>query len=196
MVNRILATAILILWVAGPAFGDTWYGILSDFTASTITLKERDGTVTYTLSPELRGNTLRGRFGNGGDNEFNEVKRGDKVRIERDSQGEQYICLEIFLCRPEAVGVVTAVGKDTICIKNDSGKETTYKVAKRLLNGKRDLTVPGVHLYPSNFSEVTKGCKIEAFTWKEDGEFVLAGLDVINGKDKEKDKGEERTKDK
>jgi hypothetical protein len=196
MEMRILATAMLLFTSTAGAFGASRYGVLTDFTATTITLKEADGTVTYTLDPALAGNTVRGRFPPIGDR-FNEVKRGDKIRIEYGTKGEQDICLDIILWRPDAAGVVTAVGKDTITIKRDKGKETTYKLSRDLLDGSHpNLKMPGWHLFPSKFSEVTKGCKIEAFGWIEDGELILDGLDVIKEKVEEKDKDEDKSKDK
>jgi hypothetical protein len=144
----------------------------------------------------LVGNTLRGRFEPTGD-KFNEVKRGDKVVIEYGTKGEQDICWEIFLATPYAAGVVTTVAKDAITIRSKNGKEVTYKVSKRLLDGTDPRPdVPGTNLYPSKFSDVVKGCTIELWCWKEDDEIVAGGLDVIKEKAEEKEKGEERAKDK
>jgi preprotein translocase subunit YajC len=196
MTMRILAAATLLIGLTGVASGAGSHGVVTDFTASTITVKEPDGAVTYTLCPALVGNTLRGRIEPTAD-KFNEVKRGDKVRIEYGIRGEQYICLEIFLATPHATGVVTAVDKDAITIKTKNGKEVTYKVSKRLLDGTDPRPdVPGTSLYPSKFSDVTKGCRIELWCWDQDGTIVAGGLDVIKEKAEEQDKEDDKRKEK
>jgi hypothetical protein len=59
-----------------------------------------------------------------------------------------------------------------------------------------DLKTPWSYLFPTKFLEVTKGSKIEAFGYMENGEFVLGGLDVTKDKAEEKDKEDDKRKEK
>jgi preprotein translocase subunit YajC len=186
MKKKIVFIVILLLADSGVTLAFTECGTVTAVTNDTITVRCERQTVTCKASQELLTNVTPDSGALASSDKFIEVKKGDKVRFEFYKDGADATCVCIHLQRPHDAGTVTEVGKDAITIRNDKGKTTTYRLTKELVDGTLPGDRPGSNLYPSRFSDVTKGCKIEVFCWEEGGVTVIGGLDVK--KEKEKDK--------
>lgn len=186
MLKKTLALLLLVT-CAGYSAASSDYGIVTDLTHDTITIQQWDqAIVTYKASIELLTNTISTAGCSAlGSDKFVAVKKGDKLCLESYKDGADFICCSIRLHRPNDMGIVTEVGKDSITIRSDKGKTITYKVRKDVIaNGRPDG--PDAILYPSAFSDVTPGCRIEVAGYLDHGEFVLWGLDVKEQKERAK----------
>ena len=190
----LLATPFLVAALACVR-ADQEEGIVTDITTDTIKIQQGGAKLlTFALSSDLMSNTVPPegpRAAPGGPAaKVTEIRKGDKVELEYHIEDGRNVCTGLSLRRPGAVGVVTAVGPDTITIRNDEGTTHTYKVDKEFVQGHRENNEPLRHwdLYPSRFSDVTPGCRIEAFTLKRSGEPTIIAVDVKKetGKDPEK----------
>jgi preprotein translocase subunit YajC len=178
MLNKFFIV-ILLLSGSGVALADTDTGTVTAITNDTITVRCERRTVTCRASYELLTNAGSDLAGRTSFAKFIEVKRGDKVNINLGMEGTEVVCVCIRLERPDYAGIVTEVGKDTITIRNDQGKTTTYRLTKELVDGTRpNGNAAGTNLYPSRFADVTKGCKIEVRCWQEGGVTVICGIDI------------------
>jgi hypothetical protein len=186
MRKRLSTAAVFFVITAGAALASSEKGVVVGLTPDTITIENYQGTVTYKVCSELLTNAPRDRTVVTSD-KFSDVKKGDKIDLEIRKSGADFICTEIHFCRPDDAGTVTEVGKDTITIRNGQGKTAAYKVTEE---SAKTTWPDAVYtcIYPSRFSEVKKGCKIEFRYYKKEGDFVISQIDVKKDNEKNKDK--------
>ena len=178
-----IACAFLLTVQTGTSLAGTYReGIVVDVTLDAIKIEQGGSTYTFLLSNDLQTNTKETGLNSIFYARPKEVKKGDKVAVDLDCDG---LCTGIRPLAPNDAGIVTEVGKNTITIRNTSDITTTYKVMRKLVE---DDIPPKLYspVYPSRFSEVKVGCRIEVTCYEKDGKMVICGLDVK--KDKAKDK--------
>jgi len=166
----------------GTSVAGTYEGVVLETTVETIKIEQWGKTYTLLMSNELQTNTETDppiSFYV----KLKDVKKGDKVAVECYIQDGVLIFTGIRLCPPTDAGIVTEVGKDNITIRNDKGATTFYRVNKELVDNSLPYHSP---LYPSRFSEVAVGRRLEIIAYKQDGEIVIGALDVKKEKGKDK----------
>ena len=186
MGKYLLGSALVIL-MAGSSLGQAFdEGMVADLTLDAVTI-DKGGAVkqTYLLSNEIMGNCVHsgGPFSGTRGVPIRNIKKGQKVTIDLGywTKERGFICIAIHLFTPSDAGIVTAVGKDTITIRNDNGKSMVYTVSDALVNN----SLPNLSAcYPSRFSEVKVDCRIEIITYEDHDKMVICSIDV-----KKKDKG-------
>lgn len=182
MTKHVLSIACLCLLVwAGPSIA-AGEGVVVEKTLETIKIEEWGKIYTFVMSNELQTNTETEPEVQS-NARLKDMKMGDKVRLFGYIRDGDLIFTGIRRLPPSDVGIVTELGKDTLTIQNDKGGTTFYKVRKDLANNSQTYYSSA---YPSRFTEVTVGCRVEIIAYKQDGEMVLSALDVK--KDKGKDK--------
>jgi hypothetical protein len=168
-------------------------GILLDVTPDAIKIQQGGATVlTLALSDDLLANTIPNNLQAYliYTAKITELRKGDKVQFGwRDENGRR-VCFGVKLWRPGVVGVVTAVGSDTLTIRSDEGITTTYKVQKKAADGREpdDKLIYSSALYPSRLSEATPGRRIEARVHRVNGEPTIVAIDVKKETEKDPEK--------
>jgi HEAT repeat protein len=199
MAKHFVAAVLLSATLTAGAFGNdsSHLGVATDVSSDHITIRggSTEGFVTFKICTRLQTNLARlddhDQFERSDSNKIIEVRKGDKVEIRYEcNEANESVCNAIYLCRPDDIGVVTALGKQTITIKNDKGKETTYKLSKRLVDdAPPDPNVVDTarkFLYPAKLSDIRVGSRVEVICWQEDGATVIRALDIIKVKESEK----------
>jgi hypothetical protein len=169
---------------ASLAAGGSEEGIVLEIGSDAVKIAVNNRPVTYKVCEELLTNTVNDSLLVGASTgKFTDLKKGCKIQFESENRGGEWVVTCLQLHNPDDAGVVTEVGKDTI--RNDKGRTTAYKVVDDLAGGTR---TPERYskLYPSKFSEVTKGCRIEVLYYKVHDDLVICGIDVKKEKEKEK----------
>lgn len=177
MIRYFLAFVALVS-LAGPSMAAVEEGSVVEVTADTIKIQQGGvKTQTFQVSNELLNNTAPYYPCLAWGAKFTDVRKGAKVQLDCFILDGRLVCTWIHLENPDDAGIVTEVGKDTITIRNDTGKTTTYKVAKELVDNTREERRYSTN-YPSRFAEVKPGCRIEIDCYMEDGHVAITGIDV------------------
>lgn len=175
---RYLLAAVPLVAMAGVSGAAVEEGTVLAVTADTIKIQQGGvKTQTFQVSNELLNNTVPYYPCLSWGAKFTAVKKGTKVQLDCIVLDASLLCVWIHLDDPDDAGIVTAVGKNTITIRNDKGKTTTYKVAKDLADNSRPDGRYRTN-YPSRFGEVMPGGRIEVDCFMEDGEIAITGIDV------------------
>jgi hypothetical protein len=208
MAKYLVAAVLLSAALTARAFGnDSRLGVVTDVSSDYITVRGGPavGLETFKICPRLQTNLARlndlDQFERNNSDKIIDVRKGDKIEILYEcNDANENVCNALYLCRPDDVGVVTAVGKKAITIKNDKGKETSYKLSKSLVGDAppNPNAVDSVRefLYPAKLSDLSVGCRVEVICWQEDGATVVRGLDIVKTKEAGKGNVKEDKKDK
>ncbi len=180
---RDLLSALAMIGLTATSFASIEEGTVLDVALDAVKIEQRGGVRTFQLSNEIMNNTVPYYPCLRGGAKFKDLRKGAKVQLDCKILDDHLVCTYIHLDDPDDSGIVTDVAKDTITIRNDQGKITTYKVTKKLVENTLEVKLYSAN-YPSRFEEVKPGCRIEVECFMEDGQLAIFEIEVKKDRDK------------